>query len=531
MRRRALLLCVLAAASLAAGLLLLLGGERPVPAPAPAPAPVSAPTPTAAEERLRVVHLDLKGAPPRMRYLRALLPLLAAAGANALLVEYEDMFPWDGALRNASATNAWSRAQVTSLQALATRHGLELIPLVQTFGHLEFALKLPEFARFRELPAFPQELCPSNPDAWQLLARELVRQVLALHPRARWLHIGCDEVFHLAACGRCSRRRLEPRQLFVEHVTRVAGYVRAEFPGVTPLVWDDMLRHWSPLDLADSGLGGLVEPVVWVYAPDIARLLPHYVWHAYTRVFPRVWIASAFKGAFGETALAPDVRRHAENNAAWMRVLRGGAAVRGVVLTGWARYDHFAVLCELLPVAVPSLVLDLLLVSREAPHVDEDVLRLWTRLLACPPDAPPIHALDADPFQWRLAACAFPGSDAFALAGRLATLRARVNALHEELTEQRAWLTPYNVRHNFSSPWRVLESHSTQQRLVRELVDLRNATMRVLGQYFDRYTTQEWLEQRVDPLEDKLGRLQSASARLLAWDTWPRRPLSAAEPP
>jgi hexosaminidase len=63
-------------------------------------------------EKLHVVHLDLKGAPPRMYFLRTLFHLIATAGANALLIEYEDMFPFEGILQNASARNAYSREEV-----------------------------------------------------------------------------------------------------------------------------------------------------------------------------------------------------------------------------------------------------------------------------------------------------------------------------------------------------------------------------------------------------------------------------------
>jgi hypothetical protein len=56
----------------------------------------------------RVVHLDLKGAPPSISYLKELFPLISKAGANALLIEYEDMFPYWGSIVNASALNAYS---------------------------------------------------------------------------------------------------------------------------------------------------------------------------------------------------------------------------------------------------------------------------------------------------------------------------------------------------------------------------------------------------------------------------------------
>ena len=80
--------------------------------------------------------------------------------------------------------------------------------------------------------------------------------------------------------------------------------------------------------------------------------------------------ASAFKGAFGERLFGVNVQRHVGNNLAWLEVMRretlssGKLSFRGLVLTGWSRYDHFAVLCELLPVALPSLILNLVIVTQ-----------------------------------------------------------------------------------------------------------------------------------------------------------------------
>ena len=44
----------------------------------------------------RIVHLDLKGAPPMISYLKTVLTMSQSLGATGVLIEWEDMFPWSG---------------------------------------------------------------------------------------------------------------------------------------------------------------------------------------------------------------------------------------------------------------------------------------------------------------------------------------------------------------------------------------------------------------------------------------------------
>ena len=82
----------------------------------------------------RLVHFDLKGAPPKVDYLKKVLKLSAGLGATGVLMEYEDMFPFTGKLGKAAAANHYSADEVRELLDECQALGLTVIPLVQTFG-------------------------------------------------------------------------------------------------------------------------------------------------------------------------------------------------------------------------------------------------------------------------------------------------------------------------------------------------------------------------------------------------------------
>ncbi|KHJ92176.1 hypothetical protein OESDEN_07944 [Oesophagostomum dentatum] len=108
------------------------------------------------------------------------------------------MFPWDGALKSVRSTDAYSKKDVETILRKATSLGLDVIPLVQTFGHLEWILKYEKFRRFRENDKYPQVICIGDQEAVKFV-KEAVRQVAVVHKPfgLKYFHIGADEAFEV----------------------------------------------------------------------------------------------------------------------------------------------------------------------------------------------------------------------------------------------------------------------------------------------------------------------------------------------
>ncbi|KAK4315935.1 hypothetical protein Pmani_012865 [Petrolisthes manimaculis] len=484
--------------------------------------------PVDAESQLKhkIVHLDLKGAPPKLEYYKKLFPLLHSFGATGLLIEYEDMFPYWGKLESLSAKNAYGKGDIADIMEMAKKNNLIVIPLIQTFGHMEHVLKLQDFAELREVPNYPQVICPTN-DKTMPLIKMMVDQMLELHPGIDWLHIGSDEVYNLGECMRCQRYLIDQKfgksDLFLHHVKRVAEYVKKNYD-VQPIMWDDEFRKIPLRALQETKVGDLVEVMIWKYSSGIMVDLRSDIWEKYSSIFNGLWIASAFKGAANPESYITNINDRLNNHKEWMEVFdmyKATIPFRGITLTGWQRFDHFAILCELLPQAVPSLAVNLMYIAER--KADHGALARVGDALKCN------SFLNLDLQYLEFAnKCDYPGSAVYEVTQKLYILKRDISTMLKN-PHATGWVTDYNIEHNFASPQHVEQGLQDLSMLLFDYRKLMTEAETALSDVYDEFTVREWISVNVRPTYSKLQKLLAATTKLQETKHWPRRPFDTEQ--
>jgi hexosaminidase len=303
---------------------------------------------------IRGVHLDLKGCPPTAERLVSLLKVISAAGYNAVLVEWEDQFPWtvDKRFRNETA---YAPDQVKAFAEAAHHLGIEIIPLVQCLGHMETPLSIPDYAKLREVPDRPDVLNPLAPGARELVEK-MQEDVLALLPDVKHFHLGGDEAwtFGTHPDTKAFIEKNGKGALYLHHVEPLLDKLNAK--NIRPILWHDMMLHWE--EPALKKLSTKADLMVWGYGGKVMETKGHHSAASFEKLKSAgipLWGACAYKGAEGPDADLPNWNGR-ETNALGYAEVADRFKLQGIVATAWSRYNTHLPQCEPIDAALDIMV-------------------------------------------------------------------------------------------------------------------------------------------------------------------------------
>ncbi len=273
------------------------------------------------------------------------IPRLALLGYNLLMLYTEDTYELPGEPYFGWQRGAYTAAELRSLVAAASAVHIEVIPCIQTLGHLERILR---HSAYRDVRDTASVLMVGEPKTYALIEKMIGHW--AGITASRRLHVGMDEAHDLGRGRYLDRFGYRPAyELFQEHLGRVAGICRRH--GVRPMIWSDMFFRLG------SSSGGYYDPRA-IIPPRVIRKIPRNVdlvyWDYYhdSPGFYREWITR--HRAMGRDPIMAsgiwtwnrywyDYRRTEANAGACVRACRE-AGLRELFFTMWgdngAYCDH-----------------------------------------------------------------------------------------------------------------------------------------------------------------------------------------------
>lgn len=282
------------------------------------------------------VMLDCsRNAVPNMDNLKNWLTVLASLGMNCLFLYMEDTYELEGYPYFGTLRGRYTKEELRQIDQWAGLLGIEVIPCIQTLGHLRTPLKYPAMKAFWDTS---DVLLVGKEETYELI--ETMIRTLTQCLSTRRFHIGMDEAMGMGQGTYFQKHGYRDRlELMREHMDRVM-----EICGrydVEPMIWSDMyLRsvcggeyYGAPrMEAFTDELkppGGLAM-VYWDYYHSEPQTYEEYL-KIHQTLSGDVWFAG---GAWTWNGLAPNYSKAAATTNAAMKACRS-MKVRQVVCTLW----------------------------------------------------------------------------------------------------------------------------------------------------------------------------------------------------
>ncbi len=220
-----------------------------------------------------------------VRSLKSYLDKLAILGYNTFMLYTEETYtledePFFGVMRG-----AYTAEEIREIDDYAAKLGIELIPCIQTLGHLEQIFRWP---RFQPLNDMRDILLADEPETYKLIEKMLV--FWKNNVRSRRIHLGMDEADGL---GRGKYLQIHGRKSVFDvingHLKKVVNLCKKH--GLHPIIWSDMYfrigsktgdyydEHCQIPESVVKKIPKEVQLVYWDYYHDNAKFYAERIEH------------------------------------------------------------------------------------------------------------------------------------------------------------------------------------------------------------------------------------------------------------
>jgi len=281
-------------------------------------------------------HLDLRVQVMTIDALKAFALKLHDLGINTLIMEWEGTYPFE---KHPLIPNryAYSREQVVSFIKYCNGLGIEVIPLQQSFGHVEYILRNDRYKDLREDQKDYSQVCPLQTRLDSALFTDLYTDLASTHT-SKYIHIGGDETYLLGHDKRCRLMAAKEgkSKLYIDYIRMLCNIVIRL--GKKPVLWADIaLKYPDAIKLLPAG----TVFIDWNYGWDMNHFGDH---EKLLKSGYEIWGAPAIRSS-PDNYFLTEWEKHFKN----IRDFIPAAAkmgYRGIVMTSWSTSGQYSPVFE-----------------------------------------------------------------------------------------------------------------------------------------------------------------------------------------
>ena len=285
---------------------------------------------------VRAFHLDLRIQVMTLPALEAFAQKLHNAGINTLIMEYEANYPYEQHPLIAGRY-AYTKEEIVSLVRFCNGLGIDLIPLQQSFGHVDYILRNDRYAALREDEKDLSQICPLETEKDSILFTALFKELASTHT-SPYIHIGCDETHLLGHCPKCRKKAAEEgiSKLYLDYVKMLCNIVIKL--GKRPILWADIALKYP------DALKSLPKETIfvdWNYGWDMNEFGNH---EKLVKSGYEIWGAPALR-SHPDNFFLTQWEKHFKNIRSFVPACRG-LGYKGIVMTSWSTSGEYSAVYE-----------------------------------------------------------------------------------------------------------------------------------------------------------------------------------------